>query len=340
MGCVSVFEKISLCFDVYGCPNRCKHCWIGHKQNKIMSKDGIRKIVNEFADFSSKIEVYSWLREPDFSDEYKNLWEFDKEVSINVKPKRFELLSFYRLVRDEKYIEWLKDFDIKTYQLTIFGNEQTTDYYTGRKGAYKEILKATNILLDNGFIPKWQMFVYKDNIDDIDHVLSLINSMELIDRSKENGGTFQFFIHTGSCDGENSKNYYKWVESSDLHKIPLEYFKNYGKEERLLYEELLQSKDIKKLNESSPVFYIDNEFNIYPNFSEMNEHWKLGNLNLESVEDLLNIYIDNRSPAQSLRNTIPLCDLVVKYGDPNSKKLFSKEDYIDFLINTHFRKLI
>ncbi|MBU1094452.1 MAG: radical SAM protein [Firmicutes bacterium] len=331
-----MFEKISLCFDSNGCPNRCRHCWIGHKSNEIIEKEKIIEIVKGFTKYANRIEVYSWIREPDYSDNYKEQWELDNELSVNSKPQRFELLSFYRLVRDKEYINWLKKFDIKKYQLTLFGKEETTDYYVGRKGAYKEILEATNILLNNGLLPRWQMFIYKNNLDEIDYILSLIESMNLKERCLKNGGEFEFFIHTGSCDGENRNNYDQWIEKSDIKKIPKQYFIGNLIEEKILFESLLENKETAKLNNNNPIFYIDNEFNVYPNFSDMSEHWKLGNLNIDSIENIIQVYSENMSPAQYLRNNIPLSELVSISGDSKSNKLFTENDYIDYLVNSYF----
>ncbi len=29
-------KSITLCVDLYGCPNRCKHCWLGHMPNRYL----------------------------------------------------------------------------------------------------------------------------------------------------------------------------------------------------------------------------------------------------------------------------------------------------------------
>ena len=32
-------KKLTLVVDMYGCPNRCKHCWLGHMPNRTMSEN-------------------------------------------------------------------------------------------------------------------------------------------------------------------------------------------------------------------------------------------------------------------------------------------------------------
>jgi len=333
-----MFDKITLCFDMHGCPNRCRHCWLNVMSNKKIDVERIRSITNEFSVHSEKLEVYTWLREPDYPDNYKDLWKLDNELSKNATPKRFELCSFYRLVRDTKYVEWLKTLDLKTYQLTVFGRETITDEYVGRKGAYREILQATDILLKNGLIPRWQMFVFKDNIDDVNYIINLIKDLDLKNRCNELGEEFKFFIHTGSCCGENYSNYDKWITTEDLNKLPKEYFVSEVKEEGLLYQELINDFSTEDLISNEPVFHISNKLDVFPNISEMSDHWTLGNLNTMSVNEIIEVYKENKSVAQNLRATTSLSDIVISCGEKNSSRLFQKEDYIDYLLNKYCKE--
>ena len=141
--------NLSLVVDMYGCPNRCKHCWLGHMPNYKMNDNSDEFIINYFKPYFKNISYYSWVREPDYVDDYKKRWYRDNELSINKKPMRFELASFYRIVRDPEYVKFLKDVGTSVVQLTFFGLENLTDKYVGRKGAFKELLEATEILVSN-----------------------------------------------------------------------------------------------------------------------------------------------------------------------------------------------
>lgn len=149
-----LFKNITIALDMSGCPNRCKHCWIGHFKNGNMSIEDLKYVANSFKDYTNSLEVYSWFREPDFNADYKNLWEIDNELSKNTKPKRFELLSFWRINRDEEYVKWAYNIGVRRCQLTFFGLEEKTDYYVGRKGAFNELINATRILLENKIAPR------------------------------------------------------------------------------------------------------------------------------------------------------------------------------------------
>ena len=126
-------KSLTLAVDMFGCPNRCLHCWLSHMPNKKMDDRDDKWIVDCFKPYFDKIEFFSWLREPDFCQNYRERWEIDKELSVNTVPRRFELGSFWRLVRDPEYVLFLKDVGVKCVQLTFFGLKETTDRYIGRK---------------------------------------------------------------------------------------------------------------------------------------------------------------------------------------------------------------
>jgi len=112
------FEKITVAFDMYGCPNRCKHCWLGNTANGNLTVDDLRFVAGQFRPFTDNLEVCDRYREEDFSDNYKELWQITTELS-DTKTPHFELVSFWRAVRDREYVPWLASIGVKKTQLTI-----------------------------------------------------------------------------------------------------------------------------------------------------------------------------------------------------------------------------
>jgi len=51
------FEKITACLDMYGCPNRCKHCWPGHTPNGNLTIDDLIFVAEQFRPFTDNLEV-------------------------------------------------------------------------------------------------------------------------------------------------------------------------------------------------------------------------------------------------------------------------------------------
>ncbi|MCL2773977.1 MAG: radical SAM protein [Oscillospiraceae bacterium] len=127
--------------DMFGCPNRCRHCWLGHGKNRQMSIDDYLWIAEQFRNHFNELYFYSWYKEPDYADNYRELWDLDVKLSDS-KPTRHELASIWRMARDETYAPWLKSLGVNAVQTTLFGGEENTDYFTGRKGAFKDILTA------------------------------------------------------------------------------------------------------------------------------------------------------------------------------------------------------
>lgn len=144
------------------------------------------------APYTNRLTIYDWYREPDYHDNYKELWDLCHRLSDTCE-EHFELISFWRIVRDKEYVKWLSSIGLKKAQLTLFGGEEKTDFYTGRKGAYREILQAIDILLENKISPRLQFFVNKDTVEELPLVEELIRRLDLENRAGLLAGNFRFF---------------------------------------------------------------------------------------------------------------------------------------------------
>lgn len=344
------FKDITICLDIAGCPNRCKHCWLGATPNGDLPPDALEWAAERFRPYAGRLLVYDWYREPDFRDGYRERYGLCCKLSGETVD-HFELASFWRLVRDEAYAPWLASLGLKKVQLTLFGGEETTDFFIGRKGAYRELLEAMEILLAHRIAPRIQVFVNKTNLGELGQVEDLIRRLELEERCRAFGGEFTFFLHQGSCVGENEDWYGAWITPEDLDKIPaslvaytLRHFgaadltEVFGRTEASLYEKLMGDHSTESYVSDSPVFYIDKDFKVYPNISAPEPQWCLGNLKRDGVEAVLENYAESCSPAQHTRLTVPLCELVRSQGDPSSRRLFDKGDYMELMLNRYCRR--
>jgi MoaA/NifB/PqqE/SkfB family radical SAM enzyme len=346
-------EKIVVALDMAGCPNRCKHCWLGHSPNGHLNKDDLYYIASEFKKITNNLEVASWYKEPDFLDNYKELYEIENELSDNKEIPHFELLSYWRAVRDNKYIPWLKELGVNACQLTLWGGKKSTDFYIGRKGAYDEILQTINLLLDNKIVPRIQIFINKNNLKELKNIENIIVSLNIKNRCKEIGKVFSVFVHQGSCDGENRKNYDIWITPEDINEIPdmiccntLKHFKKdkiidvFGYTESILFEKLAEAKNTLNYVSNNPIFFVDKDFNVYPNISNISYYWALGNLKQDGIKKIIDNYVNNKSVAQNISTTIPISELVRLIGNYKSQKLFGENDYKIYLLNEYCEKFI
>ena len=344
-----MFHSITLCLDMKGCPNRCRHCWMGWSPNGDMPEEDLAAAAADFAPFAENLEIDDWDREPDYSDRYRERWELCCKLA-GPKPHHphFELASVWRLVRDGSYAPWLASLGVEAVQLTLFGGEETTDWYTGRKGAYREVLQSIDILLGNGIAPRVQVFVSKNNLAELPKVEALMGELDLDRRCREIGREFACFVHQGSCDGENRRFYDMWVTPEDLDRIPdrlaagtLKHFgaksllEVFGRPEDELCRELLSDGSTFSYVSDDPVFFIDHNYDVYPNITTPSSIWRLGNWKKDGAKAVLEAYAESQSPAQHTRLSVPVCRLARAHGDPDSRRLFGREDYIELLLHRY-----
>ena len=333
--------SLILAVDMYGCPNRCKHCWIGHMPNKRMDKDADIWIVNYFKRFFNNITYYSWLREPDFCNDYRERWNRDNEISVNSKPQRFELASFWRLVRDSDYVLFLKEVGVKKVQLTYFGMEEMTDKYVGRRGAFQELLKATDILIANQIAPRWQVFINEENKEQIIQLVDLADILQLEEKCASFGESFELFVHCGSCDGENRKLYNIRIEKDHIPEKIIPYYLNYDKAMteqdccKLLEED---TSHIVYHNNEEIVLNVSNSFDVYFNFTHMTETWKICNLKNTDPEEMVRRIVEEDIDALNAAKAIKVKELVERYGNRYSKRTFFIEDYKSYLLNCYIEE--
>ncbi|MEE1057436.1 MAG: radical SAM protein [Acutalibacteraceae bacterium] len=334
-------NNLTISADIYGCPNRCKHCWLGHMPNRKMPDGSDEMIVNYFKPHFHSITFYSWVREPDYCENYVERWQRDIQISVNAKPQRFELASFWRLVRDKNYVRFLKSVGVNKVQLTFFGTEEITDWYIGRKGAYQELLRATEILIKNKIAPRWQVFISTKNATDIIKLLSKSKELNLSERCKDFGEKFSFFIHSGSCDGENRKLYPFRINREDILAELIPYYNNFSetKTEAELCEFLAKdSTCFAYHNENEITLNIANSFDVYFNFTHMRPEWKIGNILTDKSSELVRRIINEDIPALRVAKNTPVSKLVKQFGDPQSHKIFDcVDDYKAYLLNEMIR---
>lgn len=348
------FSHITVAADLYGCPNRCRHCWLGHSPNgrPDNAEKLLTRISSAFRPFTRTFEIDWWYREPDYPDNYRELWELTTSLS-DAKTPHFELASVWRLVRDEGYAKWLAGLGVEAVQLTLFGGEETTDRYTGRRGAYREILEAAEILLAHGIAPRIQTFVNRETLPELPFLEKLLEELALEERCAAIGRPFRYFMHTGSCDGAAENLYDIWLTQEELCQIP-ETLARYtcthfgvkrldevfGRTEAEWFSLLADAPAATEPTDENPVFLVDHRLDVYPNFTAPAPWWKLGNLETHGAAEILRRYRENESPAQRIRCTVLLGEIVRQCGNPDSRRLFGRGDFIDLMLNRYCRKLL
>jgi len=344
-------RHITVALDVAGCPNRCRHCYVGQPSKGRASEETLRSVVKQFrqwvrpgqdAPFVERLTVATWYREPDFADNYRDLWELEKELSDPGAARRFELLSTWRLAREEDYARWAKGIGTEVCQISFFGLEETTDWFTRRRGSFRDNLTSTERLLAAGIRPRWQLFLTERILPDLPGLLALVEKMSLEDRVRELGHEFHIFIHTPSPSGEGFHIEHLRPTVDALQAIP-----------PYLAEKTLRHLGVSSLTEwigeaegdlvtqllkvSTPVgfypaiiaFFVTPELDVYPNSGEVAPSWRLGSLAGDGLDTIMMRFERDEVPGLYANFRVPISELAERYGRPQSRLLHSRSTLLD-----------
>jgi hypothetical protein len=348
------FNEVAIGFDMFGCPNRCRHCFMGPLPNQQIDEQDVRRIAGLFRDYRGgqdapvfqKVWVSTSIREPDFSDDYRRLYELEAELSDG-KPWRYELLSIWRLGRDQGYAPWARTVGPDTCQITFFGEQDTTDWFCRRKGAFNDSLIATERLLDAGMKPRWQIFANTRGIGELDSLMRRVDAMQLRRRTEAVGGRFDIFVNIFTTDGRALQIDPLRPTVQDMQSISRELLeaseRHYGNEtkwrsEGELCEEILSNDPwfgYALEPGHMPWFLISSTFDVFFNAMGTDPWWCLGNVKAESLDVILDRFKNNDTPGLQTIHNVPPQELVKKYGDRNGQRVY---DHADSLLKLYVAK--
>ena len=335
-----VSREIGVALDMHGCPNRCRHCYLGVLPNGRMTEEDLRWAVTQFREYVRKredrplIEVASSWREPDFSDDYERLAELEAELS-DVRPTRYELLSIWRLARDEKYAEWAKRVGPDTCQITFFGMEETQDWFCRRRGAFRDCVRATERLLEVDIKPRWQLFLTKKILPDLDDLMKLVDRMRIRERVQALGDEFVIFIHPPGLVGEGRKILPLSATLEDTKLVPAEIVastqRHFNTEKIWTTEAETISRILRDPEEFGPPYryppepklwlFIAGNWDVFSNMGTTDPWWKLGNLKEDPIEIIFDTLENDRILPLKLNRADTLQELAQRYGDTESPRV-------------------
>ena len=198
-----------------------------------LTEDDLRWVVERFRSFQQRrggqpqwqaLHISTWAREPDYSDDYRQLRALEVELSdIPPERDRMGLLSVWRLARDSEYAHWGYDLGIRECQITFFGMEKATDWAVRRRGAFHDLLAATERLLGAGIRRRWQVIFTKVLIPDLPGLIALAEELRVRERCEALGGPFHFWMHLPSPDGAALDLGRMWPTDRDLDRVPRDF---------------------------------------------------------------------------------------------------------------------
>lgn len=344
-------RKIAVLVDVAGCPNRCRHCWLGNPPNRRVHVDTIRWIARQFREwrrpgddepFAQPLTVMTWYREPDFAPDYRALWDLERELSDEGHAQRFELLSIWRLAHDETYAPWAREIGTMVCQITFFGMEESTDYFVRRPGAFRDSLVATERLLNAGIVPRWQPFLTRRALPELEAFVALIHSLDLDRRVRALGHDFTVFARLPGPSGEAFEIEHLRPTVEALHAIPpylalktLKHFGQssltevFGRAEQNLLPELLACDKPEGGWPDTLAFMVTPGLDVYSNVEEPAPWWRLGNLQTDGIAEVMRRFEHDEVPGLRIYFGTPVSELARRYGRPRSRRAYTRGDLIE-----------
>lgn len=336
-----MFDTLTVCLDMHGCNNRCKHCFLPHQANPSRSLRDLDLIAKAFKPYAKRFCLYGWTRGIDKEDDYKHRYEKEQKHSDPSLHKHFPLVDTKRAANDDAYCMWLKSIGVTHAQLTFFGMGTLTDWMSGRKGVFQEQLRASKRLFAHGIALRWQYFLNQYTLKDVEAFVDLMEKEGYLALSQP----FSAFAHQGSCDGNNVQFYDAWLRKQDLKSLPKtllamtkEHFKEtsleaiFGIQETDLIEEYKYDESPHDpLKDASPIIYIDGSMRAYLHFTAYSEATYLGHVIHDGAKTILSRLKTRDVKLLQLADTMKKADLVAQLGQ-KSDKLFCADDWFDYLL--------
>lgn len=344
-------RELAVAVDMAGCPNRCRHCWLRNTPNRRMPVEALRQVAAEFRawvrsgearPFVDKLTVLSWYREPDYAENYRELWALEQALSDPGAARRFELLSIWRLARDESYAPWAREIGTAACQITLFGLEQTTDWFTRRPGYFHDALVATERLLAVGIRPRWQIILTTRALSELPGLVRLIESLELDRRVEALGSEFDVFLNLPSPDGEafhiedlrvddtqlllDIPFYLEWKTCQHFGRPTLP--EALGRAEADWLPELLRLDEPLAAQPEILAFNVTPELDVYSNLGEPAPWWRLGNLRADGIAAVMQRFEEDAVPGLHALFHVPIADLARAYGRPGNRQVYAREDLV------------
>jgi hypothetical protein len=333
--------------DMAGCPNRCRHCYLGYLPTRRVDGAELREVVarlrawvrpGEAAPYLRHVQAHTWFREPDYRPDYRALYDLERELSGR-EPARFELLSIWRLARDPDYAAWARRIGTEACQVTFFGLEVTHDWFVRRRGSFQDSLVATERLLEAGIRPRWQIFFTQHILPELDALYALVDRLRLRERCEALGGPFQVFLHTPCPDGEAIGIEGLRPTVSALARVPAELLtasvahigRPLGEAEADIVARLRRCAEPAATRWGSAErlgFYVTSRLDVYTNLADLHPWWRLGNLAREDVGTIIRRLEDGDTIGFRVLREVPLSTLAERYGRPRGRRLYTEGDLV------------
>jgi MoaA/NifB/PqqE/SkfB family radical SAM enzyme len=211
----------------------------------------------------------------------------------------------------------------------------TQDWFYRRRGAFENCLTATRRLIEVGIRPRWQLFITRRLLPELDELLALARAMGVWTPGALEPG---LFAHLPSPDGEARNIEDLRPTISELDALPMELLEDSRRwlgrttlwdSEACWYAQLLGAAP-----EDVPAYpvpgklalYLLPNWDVYSNMGTLEPWWRLGNLKIDGVERVIERYCAARPLGMHLALYVSRARLAGEYGDSGGQRVYGSAD--------------
>ena len=315
-----MFNHVTLLLDMGGCNKKCPLCHNFISSKSIMLLDDLHLIYELFSSFSKSITISSYYKQIDILPNYKELYSIEKKLSDVVNQKRYHTINYNRYVSDSKYETFINKLNIDEVEFNIYGNKNTHNRYVGVNKNFENFYEKTIKLIEKDIKVNVNYIVNKQNIDELKKTFDLFKKDKICFSIKQNIPTNLGY-----------KKIFTRLTKQDLSKISFLNI-NIGKTEQEIYSELIKDNSFINIDKINPTFIIDGKKNVYHKLINLESNYYLGNLKIDSIKNIIEKYLSMNTKLLNIINKYSISELCKLIGNPNGNWIFTKEEYIIYLL--------
>ena len=335
---VDKLESLELNIVASGCSNDCCHC--GEKSIRqsglhVSHTKDIEFIVSRFAELKAAGKVagmgINLLEEPFRRGDLLSL----AGTISRIDPEAFSTISTAdgSLIRREdnvQLLERMKEFGLRTIQVSFQGFGERHDDRVKNKGNYSHLIETARLAVSCGLKLVPTVFLYKDNLTEWQ------NTMLDLKRVKDDlpeQVRFAIAVHHGNCRAIEHLR----LEEGDLSELPddiVEPLTSSNRTERQWHEEFKDTDVILAKDVNRKSVWVLSGFSIYdgPPLSE----YKLGAL--DTAQPLFALVSRHSNAKQRILEIVNGQDFVPEVADPGCTKLHDKRSIIELWLTRYCQR--
>jgi len=341
-------HRLVAMIETGGCPHMCPHCARSGGPTRKMPHDEIKGIAAQFRYVVAAIDndlsefiVYLWALEPDFRDDYRQLWDIANELSDS-EHRHGEEVSILRLNSDGGYVEWLKSVGIDHALITFFGHRRTHDGIVGNSGSFDARVEGMRRLVDADIPVDWRLMFTPDIVPDLRQLMELGENMGLPELAEQKGRIWRPVL------GEIAPTGRGWnMDERRPAKRHLDEVRNEFGQDRLevwgtetegdLTAQFLRNRVLTEDDDEEVFLLVDSSHRVFPQLGQFEPWFCIGDLDRDAPELIIDKY---DSPSGSFGQSFIFGDgparLAKLYGDIRSDRLYQPGSLVAKWIRTHW----